>query len=86
MDPVTHELGAATDGRPGRLIMAKRKWSYWRLMDRTGLTIGFMRQRGKRQEYVGLTGDRGERCAIGYADRVALPDALPGFRYLKGCH
>jgi hypothetical protein len=66
--------------------MARIKWEFWRLMDREGLTIGFMRTRcGDVTEYVGLTGDRWESRAIAYADRVKLPGPLPGFRFLKGC-
>jgi hypothetical protein len=66
--------------------MAKEKWSYWRLMNRAGLTIGFMRQHRSRIEYVDLRGESWQREAIEYADRVRLDEALPGFRFLKGAN
>jgi len=72
------------DGRP-RCFMGRVKWSYWRLMGRRGQTIGFMRQRSRAREWIGLTGDRWQAQEIEHADRVRVQTPPKALRFLKGC-
>lgn len=47
-------------------------WIYWRLMDKSGRVIGFMRERQGIEQYAELYGRRWTGKRIPYRDRVRV--------------
>lgn len=74
-------MGPAGERTPRPDIM-KRRWEYWRLMDRTGHIVGYMRQCGAKRQYAGPMDDCWHRVEIPHADSMRIDGTVEGFRFL----
>lgn len=63
----------------------KRDWVYFMLMDRSGMVIGFSRERGRATQFADLRTDRWFREPILYDDRIILRNPPEGLRTLRAC-
>jgi hypothetical protein len=57
---------------------------YYRLHNRQGDVVGFMRVAGGRRQFVDAYADRWHLLSIPYADRVRIEPPI-SLRMLKGC-
>ena len=59
------------------------RYVYYRLHDRRGFVVGFMRTDGVECHYVDLWDECWSRVPVGHVDRVKLSGPLPGFVDLR---